>query len=313
MKRTLVDKLTIWSHAAVPIVLGGAYLAFGAGAASSATKQFPAQCVVMNGNDGRFSGPCAFEKLDAKGSFRVSALGGAVAGVRIGPLGKGRSFLGSGDNTPVDLGESTFVFGYGCWVPAGAAVKWFIICVWKGNDTSYRGPIPPDLHYPDASYFGRWIAFGERADMDAEVVSRSGLDTAHAVVVTRPSLFAAIRRCALMRETSGQPMPIKCIADEFQWVPPPTTLEADCKAGVFESFVNVDGPLIFEGNFEIEKGYSTVYIHDLSGRYVANPQYTEVSSYDMAFSALMALCPDTAKQKHVSPGAVPKDVFDPDR
>ena len=158
--------------------------------------------------------------------------------------------------------------------------------------------IPPDLNYPGATYFGHWVAYGERYAMDAKVTKTSALDTDHASIIVVPSERQAIRRCVGPPGADEELLTVECIARELNYAPKKTVLNADCVRGEFDVlWPNGNGKMQFLG-IGPDKSY---YFKDNAGSpYFTDPEYPEVTSYDMVLTAYRALCPASGKKHRLS-------------
>jgi hypothetical protein len=141
-----------------------------------------AKCLFEIGEAHYIGSVCEFTRTDDKGSFRIADTGRSdiEAEVRITAAGKGVASW-TNPHTPIrkqSLGEVQQAGA--CWSDGE-----FYICAWAIDQDVYLGPIQRKM----------FVSYGERAGMDDEVESATGLDTSHAVIHTKPSRRAAAYYC----------------------------------------------------------------------------------------------------------------------
>lgn len=140
------------------------------------------------------------------------------------------------------------------------------------------------------------VAYGERAGMDATVVSRSGTDTEHASIRAKITPSDRRRYC---RESSPRTPLSECL----KWSPffaGFREIVGDCTSGVF---IDMDGRLLrFVGrdpNFGEASPWTTKYAI-VQGVDSPPLQAYTVSGYDVAIGNFMALCPAAVKTAPVA-------------
>jgi len=146
-------------------------------------KARQAKCLLEIGDVHYIGSVCEFTHTDDKGSFRIADTGRSniEAEVRVAAAGKGVASW-TNPHAPISkqsLGEVQQAGA--CWSDGES-----YICAWALDEDVYLGPIQ-----------GRsmFVSYGERAGMDDEVESATGLDTSHAIIHTKPSRRAAAYYC----------------------------------------------------------------------------------------------------------------------
>ena len=142
-----------------------------------------AKCLFEIGDAHHIGSVCEFTRTDDKGSFRISDAGHSdiEAEVKVTATGKGTA---SWTNPHArirkqPLGEVQQAGA--CWSDGA-----FYICAWALDQDVYLGPMNKRESF---------VSYGERAGMDDEIESTTGLDTSRAVIHTKPSRRAAAYYC----------------------------------------------------------------------------------------------------------------------
>jgi hypothetical protein len=245
--------------------------------ANDATARL-ARCLVEVDGKTLISGQCAFDPLDASGSFKVSADNGASAEVHIAGKDASATFRSRPQGGGVDLGAVGR--DGGCWAPLSNLDRKTKICAFAGADFN----VEPDPHV-DKSAILYW---GVRLGMFDQIDRQQDLGSAHAMIRTVPSRAAAIIYCREFARDYTQ----VCIA-KAQAARRPQELTADCPRNTFTGFngwrVAYIGP-----NFGAPSvAPPTKYLFkDLASGQLLDG--SEASNYSIAEAIFAVLCPKIA-------------------
>jgi hypothetical protein len=130
------------------------------------------------------------------------------------------------------------------------------------------------------------LGYGSRVGMEVTVLSASGLDTEHAVIITRHTREDASRFCV---EYDGR-VTSQCIADELA-VPLNDRVLANCRTGEFVDFFGhhylFEGPLPRSG--DPLQDMAKYGLRDMITQELADG--TSASGYPVNIGIFRALCP----------------------
>jgi hypothetical protein len=233
-----------------------------------------AHCLVEVDGKALISGPCAFDPLDAGGSFKISADNGASAEVHI--AGKEASAtVWSPPQGSTDLGAVGR--DRGCWAPLKGLSRKTKICAFAGADFN--------IEQVDK---GAILYWGVRLGMFDQIDRRQDLNSAHAVIRTVPSRAAAVIYCREFAHDYTQ----ACIA-KAQAARRPQELTADCPRKTFTGFNGWRASYIGPNPGDPAVAPATKYLFkDLASGQLLDG--SEASSYSIAEGIFAALCPKTA-------------------
>ena len=196
----------------------------GGNVASSPTGTILQKCLLEVNDVHYIGGPCNFTAIDRQGSFRISDIQGRgiVAQVMSTAKDEGSASWNGpigGVSKGVDLGA--VYHGRQCW--EGDRLR---ICAWALDAPMSVERTPPEPKSNEVVYSG------SRVGMYEDIVSQEGLNSAHAIIRTRPSRNGAITYC----RQYGQDYSLKCI-DDFLAAQGPNTITANCPSGQFVDFL----------------------------------------------------------------------------
>ncbi len=262
-------------------------LAFLLPASPLAAGSRSAQCLLEVKGTHYLGGQCRFTPIDKIGSFRITdELGlNLVAQINAFKKDEGKAIWNGplGGNTPAkELGEA-YRSG-GCWIVSDSDQSEYNdsrICAWSPRDRVYVGPSPRTPKPYEVIYYG------SRVGMYDDIVSRDGINSSNATIVTKPSKDGAVSLC---REYSRD-YSIRCIEEELDRKAR-STLRGNCKDKTFSDQ---------QGNRFAFLGKPTKKNDDFIAEYLIKDLSTgemldgsSASGYDVRLDIFRALCPDTA-------------------
>lgn len=256
---------------------------------SALAETRPAQCLLEVDGVHYLGGACSFIALDKLGSFRITDAQGLflIAQVNASKKDEGRAVWNGplGGSAPAkDLGEAYRTGG--CWTASVPNQKGAdsLICAWSMDEKVYVGPSPKTPRSFDVLYVG------SRVGMYDDIVSREGLDTANAVVLTKPSREGAVTFC---REYSRD-YSIKCINEQMRG-PQQRVVRGNCRERSFSDFdgnrYQFLGP-VPKRNTDVMAEYA---IRDMSTRELLDG--SSASGYDVRLGIFQTLCPSSAPKR----------------
>ncbi len=249
-----------------------------------------AQCLLEVKGVHYLGGPCIFQALDRRGSFRITDVQGLnlIAQINATKKDEGKAVW----NGPLGGSASGHVIGDAsrdgaCWMLNDSSSSDYDdsrICSWNLNERVYLGP-SPGKPSPTNTLF-----YGSRVGMYDDITSRSGLDTSGAQVITTPSKDGAVKFC---REYSRD-YSIQCVNDILR-NSSRSAFKGDCKA---KTFSTSDGHKYAFGG-KAPKNDDTItadyIIKDLADGTVLDG--SSASGYDVRLGIYKALCPSSAPKR----------------
>jgi hypothetical protein len=151
-------------------------------------------------------------------------------------------------------------------------------------------PIPEQRAASAATSAAEFIGFGSRVGMDATVISKQGIGTAHAVIRAHLTEENGKRYCEGYVEDSSP----RCIEEYLKGTKITDSITADCETGVFTTFYGDN--LQFVGRNKLPDSLAEYIVQDLKAGSPLDGSMASGLPYDM--EQFDALCPG-AKDKIV--------------